>query len=207
MMAQGGTTPLPQEIPGFGPVRPFAGAFADRGPAAHALAEPRAAATGSAKVLPGIRAAIEACGLKDGATVSFHHHLRNGDGVLNAVMAEVAALGLKDIRVAASSIFPVRAPLLEHIRSGVVTGVTTSYVAGRSPSPSARARWRRRRSCKRMAAGRAPSRAASCGSTPPSSRRPPRTPAATSTAWTAGRRAEPSATRWRTSAMPAGWSP
>ena len=45
-------------------------------------------------------------------------------------MAEVAALGLKDIRVAASSIFPVHAPLVEHIRSGVVSGITTSYVAG-----------------------------------------------------------------------------
>ena len=32
--------------------------------------------------------------------------------------------------MAASSIFPVHAPLVEHIRSGVVSGVTTSYVAG-----------------------------------------------------------------------------
>src|SRR5215212_9425854 len=129
VMAQGGTTPLPAEVPGFGPVRPFAGAHAARGEARRAAAKPRGGTEG-AKVLPGIRAAIEACGIQDGATISFHHHLRNGDGVLNAVLAEVATLGLKNIRVAASSIFPVHAPLVEHIRRGVVTGVTTSYVAG-----------------------------------------------------------------------------
>ena len=77
----------------------------------------------ASKVLPSIRAAIEACGLKDGATVSFHHHLRNGDDVVRAVMAEIAALGLRDIKVAASSLFPVHAPLVEHIRNGVVTGM------------------------------------------------------------------------------------
>ncbi len=55
--------------------------------------------------------AIVAAGLRDGMTVSFHHHLRNGDAVLNAVMAEIAALGLCDIHVAASSVFPVHGPL------------------------------------------------------------------------------------------------
>ena len=128
-MAQDGATPLPTEIPGFGPVRPFAGAYGAQGEARRATAKPRGRAEG-AKVLPGLQDAIEACGIRDGATLSFHHHLRNGDGVLNAVLADVAALGLKGIRVAASSIFPVHAPLVEHIRSGVVTGITTSYVAG-----------------------------------------------------------------------------
>ena len=42
------------------------------------------------KLLSSLREAIEACGLGDGMTVSFHHHLRNGDYVLNMVMAEIA---------------------------------------------------------------------------------------------------------------------
>ncbi|GGF15206.1 citrate lyase subunit alpha [Aliidongia dinghuensis] len=71
-----------------------------------------------------------ACNLKDGATISFHHHLRDGDDVLRAVMSEIAALGLRDIRVAASSLFPVHAPLVEHIRSGVVTRIVSSYITG-----------------------------------------------------------------------------
>lgn len=82
------------------------------------------------KLLPTIRAAIRACGLKDGDTISFHHHLRNGDAVLNLVMAEIAAMGLVDIKIAASSIFPVHAPLIEHIRRGTVTELSAPYISG-----------------------------------------------------------------------------
>ena len=35
--------------------------------------------------------AIRLSGLKNGMTVSFHHHLRNGDYVLNMVMDRIAA--------------------------------------------------------------------------------------------------------------------
>ena len=40
------------------------------------------------KVVSSLREAIELSGLKSGMTVSFHHHLRNGDFVLNMVMAD-----------------------------------------------------------------------------------------------------------------------
>lgn len=82
------------------------------------------------KRLPDVRAAILASGLRDGGTVSFHHHLRNGDDVLRAVMVEIAALGLRNIHIAASSVFPVHDPLVRLIREGVVTGITTSYMSG-----------------------------------------------------------------------------
>ena len=39
------------------------------------------------KLVASIREAIIASGLKDGMTISFHHHMRNGDYVLNMVMA------------------------------------------------------------------------------------------------------------------------
>ncbi|MGH6946758.1 MAG: citrate lyase subunit alpha, partial [Kiloniellales bacterium] len=111
---------------------PFAGASAGRAtaPRASLPPQPRRARSGTAKLLPSLRAAVEACELEDGATVSFHHHLRNGDAVLCAVMAEIAALGLRDIRLAPSALFPVHAPLVEHIRNGVVTGIATAYMAG-----------------------------------------------------------------------------
>jgi citrate lyase subunit alpha / citrate CoA-transferase len=121
---------LPERIAGYGPVRPFAGAFANLGTATRAAVRLHANLPGRDKVLPSLRAAIEACELKDGCTISFHHHLRNGDGVLNAVMAEIAAMGLREIKVAASSLFPVHAPLVDHIRSGVVTGICTGYLSG-----------------------------------------------------------------------------
>ena len=40
-----------------------------------------------------IKKAIQASPLEDGMTVSFHHHLRNGDYVLNIVMSVIADLG------------------------------------------------------------------------------------------------------------------
>ena len=51
------------------------------------------------KLVNSIREAITLSGLKDGMTVSFHHHLRNGDFVLNMVLEQIAALGIKDINV------------------------------------------------------------------------------------------------------------
>ena len=82
------------------------------------------------KLLPNLEAAVEASGLKDGAVISVHHHLRNGDGVLNAVMEAVARKGLKDLTVAATSLFAVHAPLVEHIKSGTVTGISAGFIAG-----------------------------------------------------------------------------
>ena len=81
------------------------------------------------KVVSSIKEAVQLAGLKDGMTVSFHHHLRNGDFVLNMVMEQIAAQGLKDIYVNASSLFDVHTPLLEHIKNGVVTGISADYIA------------------------------------------------------------------------------
>lgn len=81
------------------------------------------------KLVKDIREAIKLSGLKSGMTVSFHHHLRNGDFVLNTVMAEIADLGIKNITVNASSLFDVHMPLIDHIRNGVVTGVCANYIA------------------------------------------------------------------------------
>ena len=81
------------------------------------------------KVVNSIREAVQLAGLKDGMTVSFHHHLRNGDFVLNMVMDTVAQMGIKDLNVNASSLFDAHAPLLTHIQNGVVTGLSADYIA------------------------------------------------------------------------------
>jgi citrate lyase subunit alpha/citrate CoA-transferase len=122
--------PIPSFIDGYGPVRPFAGAFVGPRESFRVGARVRSTRPGESKCLASIREAIAASNLKDGATVSFHHHLRDGDDVLRAVMEEIAALGFRDIRVAASSLFPVHAPLVDHIRSGVVSRIVSSYMAG-----------------------------------------------------------------------------
>ena len=90
------------------------------------------------KLVKSIREAIQLAGLKDGMTVSFHHHLRNGDFVLNMVMDEIAALGLKDINVNASSLFDAHAPLQTHIENHVVTGLCADYISAGLGHPISR---------------------------------------------------------------------
>ena len=90
------------------------------------------------KLVASIREAVEKCGLKDGMTISFHHHMRNGDFVLNMVLDTLAQMGFKDLTVNASSIFDVHEPILGHIRSGVVTGIECNDMGGKVGSAISR---------------------------------------------------------------------
>jgi len=74
--------------------------------------------------------AIRLSGLKDGMTISFHHHFRGGDKVVNMVVGKLAEMGYKDLQLAASSLSDVHSPLIEHIRNGVITGISTSGLRG-----------------------------------------------------------------------------
>ncbi len=42
------------------------------------------------KRVPGLKTALKQAGLRDGMTISTHHHVRNGDLVANAVFAAAA---------------------------------------------------------------------------------------------------------------------
>ena len=81
------------------------------------------------KLVNSIREAIQLAGLTDGMTVSFHHHLRNGDFVLNMVMEEIAALGIHEINMNASSVFDTHMPVIEHIENKVITSIQCNYMA------------------------------------------------------------------------------
>lgn len=83
------------------------------------------------KILPSVREAVAQCGLRDGMTVSFHHHLRDGDGVLPMVMAVIGEMGFRNIRVSASSIHASHGILADLIRQGVVDRIDTNFL-GRS---------------------------------------------------------------------------
>jgi len=121
---------VPARITGYGDVRPFTGAFDNLGIVQRASVKVASAMPGKSKVLPTLQAAIEACGLKDGSVVSFHHHLRNGDRVLAMVIAEIERAGLRDITIAPSSLFPAHAPLVPYLENGVVSGIHTAYMVG-----------------------------------------------------------------------------
>jgi citrate lyase subunit alpha / citrate CoA-transferase len=68
--------------------------------------------------------------LRNGMTISFHHHLRNGDAVMNLIMDEIMKRDLRDITMAASSVFPVHTSLAKAIEQGVVSQVVTAYMSG-----------------------------------------------------------------------------
>lgn len=82
------------------------------------------------KILPSLKEAIEKVGLKDGMTISFHHHFRNGDYIINMVMDTIASMGIEGLTVAASSLNEIHAPLIKHIENGVVRHIETSGIRG-----------------------------------------------------------------------------
>jgi len=78
------------------------------------------------KLLKSIREAIEKCGVKNGAHISFHHHLRDGDYVVNMVMEEIKRMGIKDVVLFPSALFPVHKPLVEMIEKGIIRRIEGS---------------------------------------------------------------------------------
>ncbi len=72
------------------------------------------------KVVADLAAALKSAGLRDGMTISTHHHFRNGDKVGNAVFDAAAALGVKELRWFPSASFPCHAPILEHLENRVI---------------------------------------------------------------------------------------
>lgn len=127
---------IPDHIEHYGKVEKFTGAFTHMGVRTRTTAKVKTRAPGEVKLLSGIREAIEKSGLKNGMTVSFHHHLRNGDKVTNLVMLTIADMGLKDIHLAASGIFPCHEPLVPLIESGVITQMSVNTF---NPGPVPRA--------------------------------------------------------------------
>lgn len=81
--------------------------------------------------LVSLEEAIKQSGLKDGMTISFHHHFRGGDKVVNMVVDKLAQMGFKNLRLAASSLQDVHEPLIEHIKNGVITSISTSGLRGK----------------------------------------------------------------------------
>lgn len=73
---------------------------------------------------------LDRCELHDGMTISFHHAFREGDKVINLVVDKLASLGLKGITLASSSLMTCNAPLINHIRNGVITKIYTSGMRG-----------------------------------------------------------------------------
>lgn len=127
---------IPESIEAYGEIIHFAGAFSNMGERIKVSSKVKSVVPGEEKLLSSIDEVLDKTGLKDGMTVSFHHHLRNGDHVTNLVMLAIAKRRIKDIHLAASGLFPCHEPLVELMENGVITKVTTNTF---NPGPVAKA--------------------------------------------------------------------
>ncbi len=82
------------------------------------------------KVTEDLKLLIEELEIKDGDSISFHHHLRNGDRVLVQVMRAIHEAGIKDLTLVASSLFPAQEEIVEMIEDGTIKNIVASYISG-----------------------------------------------------------------------------
>lgn len=82
------------------------------------------------KIVSSLEEAVRLSGLRDGMTISFHHHFRNGDYIVNLVVDQLAKMGFQNLTLAASSLTDCHAPLIRHIENGVIGRIETSGLRG-----------------------------------------------------------------------------
>ena len=83
------------------------------------------------KLVDSIHDVLVKCNAHDGMTVSFHHHFREGDLVVNMVMEEIHKMGLKNITLCASSLGKAHDPLVPMIEDGTILNIESSGVRGK----------------------------------------------------------------------------
>ncbi|HUX93187.1 MAG TPA: citrate lyase subunit alpha [Ignavibacteriaceae bacterium] len=72
------------------------------------------------KIVKNLKDALKRAGLKDGMTISTHHHLRNGDVLTNILFDTIHELGIKNIRWFPSASFPVHEYLIKYLEDGTI---------------------------------------------------------------------------------------
>lgn len=102
---------------------PFQGVYSHR-PSGHMAAPPIPTCAhyprDGNKLVADLRTALQCCGLRDGMTISTHHHFRNGDIIANQVFDLAAEMGVRGLRWFPSASFPCHEPIIGHMESGVV---------------------------------------------------------------------------------------
>jgi len=78
------------------------------------------------KQLKNLKEALIKSGLKDGMTISTHHHFRNGDLISNQIFDIASELGVKDLRWFPSASFPCHEPLIKYLEDGTINRIEGS---------------------------------------------------------------------------------
>ncbi|ATW26198.1 citrate lyase subunit alpha [Candidatus Formimonas warabiya] len=129
-MQNGVNREVPIQIEGLGMLRPFQ-SIQGYGPVKNIeRLKERQMNPSKNKIIGSLEEAIRATGLKDGMTISFHHHFRNGDFIVNMVMDVIDRMGFKNLVLAPSSLTDIHAPLIGHIKNGVIRRIETSGLRG-----------------------------------------------------------------------------
>ena len=117
---------IPEYLEGIGVLRPYESPFSYVPDGRKAGSKLKRPLPHESKLLSSIEEAVKATRLKDGMTISFHHHFRSGDYIVNMVMDVIASMGIKNIRIAPSSLSTCHGSLIEHIKNGVITRIESS---------------------------------------------------------------------------------
>ena len=78
------------------------------------------------KMLPDLRTALEKSGLRDGMTISTHHHFRNGDYLANMVFDIASQMGVKNLIWFPSASFPCHEHLIQYLEDGTINRIEGS---------------------------------------------------------------------------------
>jgi len=122
---------VPDSVEGWGQFKPFMGASSrldNKFPVSSCSNSWNAPAPSNDKIAANLREAIEISGLSDGDTISFHHHLRNGDALLQMVLDIIEEMGIKELVLAPSSLTSAHDAVAGYIRRGTVKRISTSGV-------------------------------------------------------------------------------
>jgi citrate lyase subunit alpha / citrate CoA-transferase len=72
------------------------------------------------KVVKTLSGALKKAGIKNGMTISTHHHLRNGDALTNQLFDAIKSLGIRGIRWYPSASFPCHEYLIKYLEDGTI---------------------------------------------------------------------------------------
>ncbi len=125
---------IPEYIEGIGKLEPYQGAWEKlkKGWMDEKTMPPpnKAKLPHQNKKCTDLEDAIRKTNPHDGMTVSFHHHLRNGDDILGQAIEILASMGIKDITLASSSLNEVHDSILKYLHDGTITKIWTSGLRG-----------------------------------------------------------------------------
>jgi citrate lyase subunit alpha/citrate CoA-transferase len=78
------------------------------------------------KLAGSLEEALKKCGIRNGMTISTHHHLRDGDLISNKVFEIASAMGIKDLVWFPSASFPCNDVIIKYLEDGTVNRIEGS---------------------------------------------------------------------------------